>query len=198
MSQFIVTMQAKSGATFPRGQRLVVDYQGPHGPVKLAFSTMRGDVGLGVETALYLSVTARTEAPSVGEAIAISTTTGSIASALIALATNAAAEPVSVRLAYQLVGPDQQGDYFQRYIPPPEPVLLHHRRVDIPVLQALFPAFGSHEERDRLTKAIDHYRIATHFASGAGFGRVQPAMDMRRSTDARISKAGAQTQRTKP
>jgi hypothetical protein len=160
MSQFIVTMQAKSGATFPRGQRLVVDYQGPHGPVKLAFSTMRGDVGLGVETALYLSVTARTEAPSVGEAIAISTTTGSIASALIALATNAAAEPVSVRLAYQLVGPDQQGDYFQRYIPPPEPVLLHHRRVDIPVLQALFPAFGSHEERDRLTKAIDHYRIS--------------------------------------
>lgn len=160
MGTFVVLMKASSGATFGKRERLQINYGDHPGALTLTFSTRRADLGLGVETSIELLVEARGEAGSLDEATESFSVMANIACAVIATASNAAVAPVKIVAAYEVTALGVAGDYFQRYMPDPPPALLQNRRVDVALLQAIFPAFGAHEKRERLVRAVDHYRIS--------------------------------------
>lgn len=156
MKQYTITARAKASAAFPRGQALGMNYDLGDRQLHLEMHTRRkGEEGAFLGD---LQVTARTAARSVEEAAAL-VTRGREMAIMVSLAANAAIHPLEAELVYETTPGVEEREYFQRFVPEDE-MSYADRVVPIDETAGLLSLIASHEQRDRLIRAISQYSEA--------------------------------------
>ena len=169
MPEFLVVMRTRSGATLQEGNDLKVIYQSDEGPVNVLFRTRRKDRGLGIPTALDLTIEVSGKANSLDEVQRRYNAVAQVASNVLALGANAIVEqPPVVELAYDVTPEHEEHDFFQRRHPEPPLEILQGRPIHPILLVPLYECFARHPEADRLNQAAAHYNIAlAHWQPGS-------------------------------
>lgn len=161
MPDYLIVLRTRSGATLEEGNILELICQSDPGAVNLHFKTRRKDRGLGIPTALDLTIEVRGKGNSLDEAQTTFSAVAQGASNVLALGANAIVEqPPVVEIAYDVTPEHGEHDFFQRRHPEPPLEILQGRSIHPALLVPLYECFARHPDSDRLHQAAAHYNVA--------------------------------------
>ena len=159
-SEFVVVFRVPSAPFFAKGTSLSlrIVYEGEE--IRATFRTRHIDVGIAEPLLGHLWIDARGHANGIEDAV--SRFGGAVDSIvpLIAFCSNAAIADMEPELAFNNTLNLSKREFFQQFVPQERPLIHAGRKIDVPIVEAFVGALEGHPEKDRIARAISHYRLA--------------------------------------
>lgn len=160
-SRFLVALRGPSAALFSIGEQMQIEgLPSSVGLISATYRTRWNQNSSGVLIPGHLWVEAIGSGDDLGPAISKIANAALPVLVAIAVTTNAAVSDPEIELAFDVTPTKTRRAYFQSYVAPEQPQLLHSRRVPITQTLSFLRALLASAERERLSRAADQYRLA--------------------------------------